>query len=114
LKRAFANIDTLQLSFVQIGTIYSLGFYVFPDKSLEQGVTADLGWDFDEGRLVGVLGGRIFVDFDQLRFFFSTYGTYIPSSSAMKYGVWIKFLSPVQGDLIIQNSSAYFKIKLSQ
>lgn len=114
LKRAFANIDTLQLSFVQIGTIYSFGFYVFPDKSLEQGITADLGWDFEESRLVGVLGGRIFVDFDQLRFFFSTYGTYIPSSSAMKYGVWIKFLSPVQGDLIIQNSSAYFKIKLSK
>ncbi|HCI28640.1 MAG TPA: hypothetical protein PKI14_00245 [Fervidobacterium sp.] len=114
LKRGFANIDALQLSFIQLGSIYSLGFFVFPDKSLEQGATINLGWDFDEGKVVGILGGRVFIGFEDFRFFFSAYGTYIPSSSAIKYGVWMRFLSPIQGDLIVQNSSAYFKIKLSE
>ncbi len=113
MKRGFANIDPLQLSFVQIGNIYSFGFYVFSDKSLEQGATVNLGWDFDEGRIVGVLGGRTFIDLWNFRFFFSAYGTYIPSSENVKYGIWFRFLSPIQGDLIIQNNVGYFKIKLT-
>ncbi|MFN4224024.1 MAG: hypothetical protein ACK4E1_04395 [Fervidobacterium nodosum] len=113
MKRGFANIDPLQLSFVQIGNIYSLGFYVFSDKSLEQGTTVNLGWDFDERRIVGVLGGRIFIDLWDFRFFFSAYGTYIPSSENVKYGIWFRFLSPIQGDLIIQNNVGYLKIKMA-
>ncbi|WP_448376685.1 hypothetical protein [Fervidobacterium sp.] len=114
IKRGYASIDTLQLSFIQLGNIYSLGFYVFADKSLEQGATVNLGWDFDEGRIVGILGGRIFIDFEDFRFFFSTFGTYVPTSQNIKYGVWFRFLSPFNGDLIIQNNVAYFKIKVSQ
>ena len=114
IKRGYAGIDALQLSFVQLGNIYSLGFYVFGDKSLEQGATVNLGWDFDEGRIVGILGGRIFIDFEEFRFFFSTFGTYVPSSQNIKYGVWFRFLSPFSGDLIIQNNVAYFKIRVSQ
>lgn len=113
IKRGFASIDNFQLSFVQIGNIYSLGFFVLPDKSLEQGATVNLGWDFDENRLIGVLGGRIFIDFSDIRFFFSAYGTYIPSSENLKYAVWFKFLSPVEGDLVIQNNAGYFKFKFS-
>jgi len=111
IKRGFANVDSLQLSFLQIGNIYSLGFFVFADKSLEQGATVNLGWDFDENTVVGVLGGRIFIDVWDFRFFFSAYGTYVPSSEHVKYGVWFRFLSPLEGDLIIQNNVGYFKIK---
>ncbi|MGB9614202.1 MAG: hypothetical protein ACPL3B_01690 [Fervidobacterium sp.] len=114
IKRGFATVDSLQLSFLQLGNIYSLGFFVFGDKSLEQGATANIGWDFDENRLVGVLGGRIFVDLWDFRFFFSAYGTYVPSSENVKYGIWFRFLSPVQGDLIIQNNIGYFKIKFTK
>lgn len=113
IKRGFANIDSFQLSFLQLGNIYSLGFFVFADKSLEQGATVNLGWDFDENRVVGVLGGRIFIDALDFRFFFSAYGTYVPSSEGIKYGVWFKFLSPLEGDLIIQNNVGYFKIRFS-
>ncbi|MCX7653107.1 MAG: hypothetical protein N2Z58_00290 [Fervidobacterium sp.] len=113
IKRGFANIDTFQLSFLQIGNIYSLGFFVFSDKSLEQGATVNVGWDFDENRIVGVLGGRIFIEVFDFRFFFSAYGTYVPSSENLKYGVWFRFLSPIEGDLIIQNNVGYFKVKFS-
>ncbi|MGC9796623.1 hypothetical protein MNL76_06160 [Fervidobacterium riparium] len=113
IRRGFAGIDSLQLSYVQLGSIHSLGFYVFADKSLEQGVTANLGWDFEEGRPVGILGGRIFIDFQDFRFFFAAYGTYVPSSESIKYGIWMRFLSPVSGDLIIQNNVAYFRFKFS-
>ncbi|WP_448378358.1 hypothetical protein [Fervidobacterium sp.] len=114
MKRGYALVDTLPLSFVQIGNIYSLGIFVFADKSLEQGAIVNLGWDFDEGRLVGLLGGRIFIDFQDFRFFFSTFGTYVPSSQNLRYGVWFKFLSPFSGDLIIQNNVAYFKLRFSE
>ena len=114
MKRGYALVDTLPLSFVQIGNIYSLGIFVFADKSLEQGAIVNLGWDFDEGRLVGLLGGRIFIDFQDFRFFFSTYGTYVPSSQNLKYGVWFRFLSPFSGDLIIQNNVAYFRLRFSE
>ncbi|PHJ13509.1 hypothetical protein IM42_00120 [Fervidobacterium sp. SC_NGM5_O18] len=114
MKRGYALIDTLPLSFVQIGNIYSLGIFVFADKSLEQGAIVNLGWDLDEGRLVGLLGGRIFIDFQDFRFFFSTFGTYVPSSQNLKYGVWFRFLSPFSGDLIIQNNVAYFKLRFSE
>ncbi|AMW33439.2 hypothetical protein NA23_09475 [Fervidobacterium islandicum] len=114
IKRGYALIDTLPLSFVQIGGIYSFGMFLFADKSLEQGAIVNLGWDFDEGRLVGVLGGRLFIDFQDFRFFFATFGTYIPSSQNVKYGVWFRFLSPISGDLIIQNNVAYFKLRFSE
>jgi len=114
VKRGYALVDTLPLSFVQIGNIYSLGIFVFADKSLEQGAIVNLGWDFDEGRLVGLLGGRIFIDFQDFRFFFSTFGTYVPSSQNLKYGVWLRFLSPFSGDLIIQNNVAYFRLRFSE
>uniref|UniRef100_A0A7V4KCY5 Uncharacterized protein n=1 Tax=Fervidobacterium pennivorans TaxID=93466 RepID=A0A7V4KCY5_FERPE len=114
MKRGYALVDTLPLSFVQIGNIYSLGIFVFADKSLEQGAIVNLGWDFDEGRLVGLLGGRIFIDFQDFRFFFSTFGTYVPSSQNLKYGVWFRFLSPFSGDLIIQNNVAYFRLRFSE
>lgn len=114
VKRGYALVDTLPLSFVQIGNIYSLGIFVFADKSLEQGAIVNLGWDFDEGRLVGLLGGRIFIDFQDFRFFFSTFGTYVPSSQNLKYGVWFRFLSPFSGDLIMQNNVAYFRLRFSE
>lgn len=114
VKRGYALVDTLPLSFVQIGNIYSLGIFVFADKSLEQGAIVNLGWDFDEGRLVGLLGGRIFINFQDFRFFFSTFGTYVPSSQNLKYGVWFRFLSPFSGDLIIQNNVAYFRLRFSE
>lgn len=113
IKRGFATIDVLQLSFVQIGNIYSLGFFVLADKSMEQGATVNIGWDLDESRLIGVLGGRIFIDVLDMRFFFSAYGTYIPSSQNLKYAVWFRFLSPLEGDLIIQNNAGYFKLKIN-
>lgn len=114
VKRGYALVDTLPLSFVQIGNIYSLGIFVFADKSLEQGAIVNLGWDFDEGRLVGLLGGRIFINFQDFRFFFSTFGTYVPSSQNLKYGVWFRFLSPFSGDLIMQNNVAYFRLRFSE
>lgn len=113
IKRGFANLDELKLGFVQLGSIYSLGLYLFSDRSYEQGVVVNLGWDFEKNRIVGVLGGRLFVEFEDIRFFFSTYGTYIPDSSEVKYGLWIRFLSPLSGDLIVQNNTAYFKVSVT-
>ncbi|ODN31400.1 hypothetical protein [Fervidobacterium thailandense] len=113
LKRGFALFDTVQLSYLELGSIYSLGFFVFSDKSLEQGITVNLGWDFAENRIVGLLGGRFFIEFDELRFFFGAYGTYLPSASKVKYGIWVRFLSPLAGDLIVQNNVAYFKVRVT-
>jgi len=113
LKRGFAMFDTIQLSYLELGSIYSLGFFVFSDKSLEQGVTVNLGWDFEDNRIVGLLGGRFFIEFDELRFFFGAYGTYLPNASKIKYGIWVRFLSPLVGDLIVQNNVVYFKVRVT-
>ncbi len=119
-SRMYSNLGGIPISYVQIGKTYSLGTTFFSDKSLEQGLIMGIGYDFENNDFVGVLGGRIFLGTDMfpeifpdgIRIFFSSYAAYVPGLPRVNYTIWMKFLSPIKGDLIIQNETASFRFKL--
>ncbi len=119
-SRMYSNLGGIPLSYIQMRGTYSLGTNFFSDKSLEQGLIMGIGYDFENKDLVGVLGGRIFLGTDMfpevfpdgIRIFFSSYAAYVPGLPRVNYTVWIKILSPIKGDLIIQNETAAFRFKL--